>query len=150
MFQKRNGIILMFTLKNFHDYDIIETFNAINNLLHKTNEKYKTGFFDKILKFVSKKQKKYSFPLKVRLINQLNFLLSCSDNDITRATAIFRNIDRTMPPEKHHEAGHFKNLRKFWTIIAKIFANDPQIKEIIHWENPGIDQPVLKAAASAA
>lgn len=76
-------------------------------------------------------------------------MLSCSNNDIVRATAIFRHIDLTVHPNRQYECGRFENLRAFWIIVSHIFANDPQIKEFINWENPGIDQPVLKPSVVA-
>jgi hypothetical protein len=61
---------------------------------------------------------------------------------------VFRHINEPEYRKKRSESGRFTNLRKFWVFISEIFANDPQIKELIHWENPGVDQPNLTPPTS--
>lgn len=137
----------MRTLKNFHAFDISQKFDIIYSIFYKPSENYKGNFFEKIIGEITKQQRKYSVPLKIRIINQLNDLLSYSDNDIEYATAVFRHIDNTEYKEKHSDSDCFKNLREFWIFISNIFANDPEIKNLIHWDNPGIDQPILQKKA---
>ena len=103
-------------------------------------------FFDKITERIVKCKMKYSLPVKVKIVNELNLLLSCTDTDIDHTTEIFRNLDILPHNKPIYKSGNFKNLRCFWTVVAKIFADDPQIKNIIDWENPGIGQPELKSA----
>jgi hypothetical protein len=138
----------MHTLKDLYDFDITQKFNAINNLLYQGSEKYKQDFFDKIANHVIEEQENYSLPLKIQVVNELNALLSLSDEDIAHATVVFRHINQPERTKRQSESGHFKNTREFWNFISEIFANDPQIKELIRWENPGIDQPQLKPTAT--
>lgn len=138
----------MYTLKKIHNHDIIEIFKSVYNILCKPNEKYQTDFFDKVIAVAARKQAIYSVPLKIKIINELNVLLSCSDEDISHATAVFRHINEPEYRKKRSESGRFTNLRKFWVFISEIFANDPQIKKLIHWENPGVDQSNLTPPTS--
>jgi hypothetical protein len=140
----------MHTLKKIHNHEIIETFDSIYTLLCKPNEKYQSNFFDKVIFEATKKLLGYSLPSKIKIINELNVLLSYSDDDIRHATAVFRHINEPEYRKKYSESGHFKNLRQFWVFISNIFANDPQTKELIHWENPGVDQPALTPPTSGS
>ncbi|MFT8369139.1 MAG: hypothetical protein ABF646_10360 [Acetobacter papayae] len=136
----------MHTLKNLNNYEITETFNGLYDLCLKLNKRRNIVFFDKITKRIVKYKMKYSTPLKVKIVNELNLLLSCTDTDIDHTTEIFRNLDILPHKNPNDKSGNFKNIRCFWTVVAKIFADDPQIKNIIDWENPGIGQPELKSA----
>ncbi|MFT8656668.1 MAG: hypothetical protein ABF785_08205 [Acetobacter papayae] len=136
----------MHTQKTLRNYEITEIFNRLYDVCLKPSERHNVIFFDKITKHIMKEKKKHSLPLKIKIVNELTLLLSCTDSDIDHATKIFRNLDVVSYKNPTDKSGNFKNLRCFWTVVAKIFADDPQIKNIIDWENPGIGQPELKSA----
>lgn len=138
----------MHTLKNLDTFAIMEIFEHLYHLFDDLIEKNDRVFFENIIHCINKKRNEYTIPYKVHAINELNFLLSCSDTDIERATSVFRQIDLPEHSLKPSTCDQFSNLRTFWVFVLRIFENDQKVKEIKEKfliEKPNSEQKTLRS-----